>query len=204
MSRTRTRPNPMRMVSPCAHCPFRCDRPTYLRHERAQELATALLSGNSFTCHETTIPTDDYDGSTEMVDGPNAAHCAGAMAILEKMGASNQMMRIAERLGQYNPEQIRKDAPVYDSLSDWVRAHAPTDLDEPEAEHCGIAGPSCVDPAGWGFTGGGVLENTDEPTCTDWCESCGSAMCEACVSEDNTTLCIYCQEVIDDDDDTDD
>ena len=68
-----------------------------------------------FTCHETTVESGDDDG--EMVDGPNAQHCAGALIMLEKMGTPTQLMRIFERFNRdgkgYASHRLDMDAPVY-------------------------------------------------------------------------------------------
>lgn len=109
------------MTKPCPHCPFRYDIPGYLTEERVCEITDALLSGQSFTCHETTVAAEDDD--EEMVDGPNAQHCAGAMIFLELQDAPNQMMRIAERLGMYDRTRLDMDAPVFDDADTMVDHH---------------------------------------------------------------------------------
>jgi hypothetical protein len=198
--------------APCAKCPFRSDIETYLRPERAAEIADALRRGSEFSCHETTVPSADGE---DLVRGPGNRFCAGALATLERGGESNQLTRIAERLGVYEPEKLKADEqPVYDSLTEWVRAHydIPTVIDSDgtvrEYEHCGVVADDCEDPAGYGGFGGGSFENADEPTCNpleDECWSCGHTACVSCRSEqwdkDNGQYCVYCGD--DEDDEVD-
>ncbi|MCU1510462.1 MAG: hypothetical protein JWO34_302 [Arthrobacter sp.] len=48
---------------------------------------------------------------------------AGALITMEREGSFNQMMRIGERLGFYDPADLAMDAPVRGSLADWVATH---------------------------------------------------------------------------------
>lgn len=179
---------------PCNNCPFRPDVKPYLRPDRAQEIARSLREGGEFACHKTTVPVDTDDDGTDLADIPGVSRfCAGALATMEREGASNQMTRIAERLGLYNPDTLNADAlPVYASLTDWVRSYQdiPTVTDEDgnvlEYEHCGVVDDDCEDPAGYGGGYGGAYGNDDEPTCDplmDCCEGCGHTACVACRSE---------------------
>lgn len=111
------------MTKPCAKCPFRTDVPPYLLPERVEEIE-AVLDRGEFTCHETTVPVEGDDGSTDMEDGPNAQHCAGALILLEKLERPSQMMRICERLGMYDRRKLDMDAPVYESFEEMTEACA--------------------------------------------------------------------------------
>lgn len=193
-----------KLRKPCANCPFRTDRPFYLHRDRAAEIAQALQGGSTFTCHKTTIdaPEADWDDAGgDRIDGPNAQMCAGALVVMEREDAPNQMMRIAERLGMYDRRKLDMAAPVPDSLAAWVRGFGgPTVTDEVgqvlDFEHCGIVAGDCEDPAGYSGTG----ENLDPPTCnplTDGCSWCGQMMCPACRAaddEDGHPRCVYCAE----------
>lgn len=105
------------LPGPCANCPFRSDRPFYLNPDRVDEIADALEAGQGFTCHKTVDYTED---GPEVND--RGRECGGAMATLEREGRPNQGMRIAERLGFYDPTRIDPDAPVYDSIDEWREA----------------------------------------------------------------------------------
>jgi hypothetical protein len=63
---------------PCAHCPFRVDRPGYLRRARAIEIAEDLANGCTFACHETTVDAEGTDGELIRVEGDESLFCAGA------------------------------------------------------------------------------------------------------------------------------
>lgn len=187
MSKTKT---PYTLSEACGNCPFRCDNPTYLREERAREIAQSLREGATFYCHQTVDYTEDEEGEATNVIGPRARACAGSLIVMEKEGFSNQMVRIGERLGLYDATRLNMDSPVHPSLTEWIRAHGSTptstdeDGEEVEFEHCGIVAQDCEDPAG--FSGyGGAFANDEEPTCnplTDSCQHCGSVMCPACTA----------------------
>jgi hypothetical protein len=110
---------PYRLTSPCAHCPFRSDIPPFLTRERVREIEHAL-ERSEFPCHETT----EHDDDGEYMSTREEAHCAGALILKEKLGESSQMMRIAERLGMYDPRKLKMDAPVYESFDEMAAACA--------------------------------------------------------------------------------
>ena len=214
---TETKVRPYRMSKPCPKCPFRSDIPKYLRPERAQQIADSLYDGAEFPCHQTTEEVEDEDGMGERVATAKSAACAGALITMEKEGFSNQMVRIAERLGMYDHQALDMEAPVYGSLSEWVASYRETKTVEVtfngvtetlEYEHCGVVAQDCEDPPGY-MMGGGVAESTDEPTChpvDDCCVLCGSPVCSTCraglYEPDNPSsppVCVYCVEDSDDD-----
>ena len=89
------------MAKPCNECPFLREGGVRVTVERAREIVRNMLSfsGGSFACHKTT--NEDEDG--EYTPGPKEEHCAGAAIFAEKNGNQTQMMRIADRLGMYDP-----------------------------------------------------------------------------------------------------
>lgn len=109
---------PFALVGPCAHCPFRCDRPGYLTEERAVEIAEDLESGAIFPCHQTIDYADDSAGERTA----KTAFCAGALIVLEKEETPNQAMRMGELLGFYDPAALRMDAPVHETLAEFIEA----------------------------------------------------------------------------------
>lgn len=104
----------------CKDCPFRKDIRPYIRPERAEEIAEQLTTQDGwFSCHKTTTSV----GKTNMDKG--AQHCVGALIFSEKVGHINQMMRIAERFGEYDRKEIElvnKDVPIYDSKESFIDA----------------------------------------------------------------------------------
>jgi hypothetical protein len=194
------------LTAPCRNCPFRTDLEPYLRADRAREIAAALHDGGTFDCHKTVT----YDDEPED-DGPRRTgreqQCAGALIVMEREGTAGQATRIAGRLGLHDPDRLDLDAPVFDSLAEWVRAQdggaVPTvevDGEVLEYEHCGIVGPDCEDPAGYGGSGG-VWENDDPPTChpiDDVCGHCSAPVCTACRADRDEVLCADCADVEED------
>ncbi len=181
------------LTAPCRHCPFRLDIEPYLRAERAREIAAALRGGAEFPCHATTVTVVDDEGDEHRTEGPRSRFCAGALAVMENEDQPNQMARIAERFGWYDPAKIAAVRPlVHPSLSAWVNAHTggpPTAIADDgtvvDFEHCGVVDDDCEDPAGYGGYGGAV-ENDDDPTCnplTDECAGCARPVCVACRSQ---------------------
>lgn len=107
--------------TPCDHCPFRRDRPGFLRRERAIEITESITSGADFACHKTTRidPEDD----SEMVVVSKSEACAGALILLEKLEKPTQMMRIAERVRCYDRFLLDMDAPVFDDEQEMIEHH---------------------------------------------------------------------------------
>ena len=96
------------LMRPCADCPFRSDRVFHLR--RAGEIAEAVFRGDlTFACHNTLRK--------------NQQHCAGALILHEKAGRPNWRIRFAALLGLFDPAQLHMEAPVYDTVADFVRVN---------------------------------------------------------------------------------
>jgi hypothetical protein len=103
------------LEKPCNLCPFRND-------DKRLHVATETLRGmasGEFCCHKTGESNDETDS---IEPTPNSQHCAGALIMLEKMGAPHQMMRICERLGMYDRTKLDMSAPVFGSFSEVERA----------------------------------------------------------------------------------
>lgn len=103
------------LETPCANCPFRSDVKPFIRPERAVE----LVGVPSFPCHKTV----DYRNSSSGEVTEQSQMCAGYMILHENENSPTQMMRIAERLGVYDPENLDPDAQVYASFEDFIEAH---------------------------------------------------------------------------------
>lgn len=173
-----------KLKTPCANCPFRSDRDGFLR--RADEIADGLRSGGTFACHKTTDAVEDECSGSDMVAGERAQMCAGALSVMEKDGGANQIMRIAERIGSYDPTRLKTDAPTFDTLAAFVdhhdlglRAGETVPAEETSDEPCNVVNAGCQAPAGWGGMGGGVVIN-ENPVSTVICLSCGEATCRSC------------------------
>lgn len=125
-----------RLRKPCENCPFRSDgQGVELRPARVDEIEMHLTMG-PFACHKTVDYAEaewDDDESYSSGGMANASHCAGALILLEKLEQPHQMMRIAERIGLYDPDALDMEAPVWDSWED-MRYHMEEAGDMPQTE----------------------------------------------------------------------
>jgi hypothetical protein len=116
------------LVRPCGDCPFRSDRPAYLRPERVRQILGAgkgrrWWPASSFPCHNTIVYGDaDDDGNSKTTVPPTAQQCAGVMIILTREGRPNDAMQIAERFGMFDPRKLDMTAPVHESADAAVKA----------------------------------------------------------------------------------
>lgn len=67
------------------------------------------FASGAFHCHKTGTTDEETDN---LIATPASKHCAGALIYLEKRHRSNQMMRIAERLGLYDRTKLNMSADV--------------------------------------------------------------------------------------------
>jgi hypothetical protein len=92
----------------CKDCPFVLGSNTNITliPARIHQIKTDLLRGKSFSCHKT-VNYSEGDNKREQ-------HCVGAMMWLYNQGSPNQMMRIAERLGELREENLSTDGEIID------------------------------------------------------------------------------------------
>lgn len=111
------------LKKPCGKmCPFhvQCLK-GWLGEDRATEIAEALEhQDQTFACHKTTEVDDEGDSYTTS----NSQHCAGAMIMLERMENTNQLMRIAERVGSYDRHKLDMESPVFDNTELFINHHS--------------------------------------------------------------------------------
>lgn len=112
------------LSKPCPDCPFRRDcLRGWLGAPRAEEIADALLGrpGKSFACHQTT----QFDEEGEHRQHEAEQQCVGAMILVEKTGAANQMLQVAERLGVRDPGRISEASRplVFDTRAEFIEHH---------------------------------------------------------------------------------
>lgn len=121
--------------TPCNNCPFRRQGHIPLIPTRAMEIADLMLrfsggTGGEFPCHKTTVPVEVEDSGTDMRTTENSQHCSGALIFALKNDTSTQMMRIASRLGMFNPDALMENNPavdeVFDDIDEMVEAHEET------------------------------------------------------------------------------
>lgn len=110
------------LKSPCCDCPFRSDIGFFLHKGRRRDIAHALLKGDaSFACHKT-VDYSQWQEQGKHVAEPTEQHCAGALIVLKKMGAlwDNLIPRFARMVGWFDPDRLNLEAPVYDSMEDFI------------------------------------------------------------------------------------
>ena len=100
---------------PCNNCPFRNDKSEqfgWLGEGRAFKIQESLLvDQQTFECHKT-------------ADLKKSQHCAGALIMLERMERPNQMMRIAERVGDYDKHSLDMSSPIVENGDEFIELHA--------------------------------------------------------------------------------
>lgn len=107
---------------PCANCPFRTDYKFYLSVSRVREILHGLIKQDqSFACHKTT--TGEYDEDGQYVYTHREQHCAGAMIMLQHMKMPNQWMRIMARVGLFDPNKLKMDAPVFHTPAEMIKEY---------------------------------------------------------------------------------
>jgi len=188
---------------PCAHCPFRKDVPIYLRQDRRSEIAKHIFNGGMFPCHETTKSVEDKEGEEYRTTTAKTVECAGSAKAVMAVGGTTQMMRISERLGLVNLDEIEANGPECWDLNTWPKlAEGATGDSETQAEAvetCHVVDSGCTAPAGFLGASSAVLDGTD------WadfeCEICGEWTCENC--SDGAGHCNRCIEdgFVEEDDD---
>ncbi len=72
-----------------------------------------------FKCHKTVDYSGD-DGEGRVTS--DSMICAGFAIIAETEGMPTQMMRIAGRIGLYNPSELDMSAPVHKTATDFIKA----------------------------------------------------------------------------------
>jgi len=107
---------------PCDDCPFRRVGGVQLTRGRVREIARLVTSnpGATFACHKTTV---DDDETGDRVETPESQHCAGALVFAHRQGRYPQLVRIAGRLGMYDPDALEGEAEIWGNTKEWL-AHA--------------------------------------------------------------------------------
>lgn len=116
-----------KLTHPCGDCPFRTDKFFYLPKGRKSEIASDLLFGDkTFICHNTTGEYEWSDEGEETIYTPSGEeqHCAGALIVMAKEMTilNNFMLRLAIQSLLFNPTRLDINAPVYESMEQFVNA----------------------------------------------------------------------------------
>lgn len=116
-----------KLKQPCSDCPFLKDPYFHLEKGRRKEIADSLQSDQTFICHKTINYDKDwtYEGDEEEVFTPaeHHQHCAGALAVMIKSKTllNNFLYRLAIMAGIFDPNKVKLDAPVYESLEEFAK-----------------------------------------------------------------------------------
>ena len=109
------------LVRPCGECPFRTDRPPFIRAGKVREVlgdpngrGAKAWPSVSFACHKTV-------GAKGRVR-PDSQHCAGVAIVLLRDGQPNQAMQLAERLLGVDWGRLDMTSPVYASREAAIAA----------------------------------------------------------------------------------
>ena len=119
MNKSKSR-DPYALKKPCANCPFIKDEEASIRKSlckgRVPGIIKGLINGTAtgFSCHKTTGRGDEDDDGNYIPSGQEL-ECAGALILLEKMNRPTQLMRIMERVGGYDRNDL---IPAHDLVID--------------------------------------------------------------------------------------
>lgn len=108
-----------KLKRPCANCPFKKGQGELFR--LGQERVRSIVLGPAFQCHKTVDYSDEEEQGPLAGDKPQ--QCTGLMAVLYKSGMENQIMQMAMRLGELDPDTLDPDNEAYDSVTDAEQAH---------------------------------------------------------------------------------
>lgn len=94
----------------CKDCPFVVGSSTNrtLSPARISQIKSDLLYGKTFSCHKTVNYNEDEAPKIK------EQHCVGAMMWLYDRGMPNQMMRIGERTGALNYDELSTHEEIID------------------------------------------------------------------------------------------
>ena len=106
----------LRVVRPCAHCPFVEANNFPLRKSRRKEIAESLRSGTTFFCHSTVDYTDEGADMSS-----SSGRCVGAASVLYRSGLppmQNEQIIYRLRLAECNTSVLDRDD-TFPTLEDF-------------------------------------------------------------------------------------
>lgn len=95
-----------KLKKPCSNCPFRKEGGIPLVEGRLEGIVESLHDNNFFACHKTINHEEQFNEEGEFHSLVESQFCAGALLYLEKCDNPNVQMRIAMRLGKYDPDKL--------------------------------------------------------------------------------------------------
>lgn len=115
---------PYALNKPCADCPFLKVGGIELSDGRRDSIIQDLIDDKTtgFSCHKSVYSkvggewVEDEDGEEVYKQSGKELQCAGAMAVLEKVGRRTTLMQVMGRMGVYDAE---KYIPLFDLVIDF-------------------------------------------------------------------------------------
>lgn len=115
---------PYALNKPCANCPFLKTGGIELQEGRVEGIIQELVDGvtTGFSCHKSVYSkvggewVEGEDGEEVYKQSGKELQCAGAMAVLEKIGHRTVLMQVMGRMGIYDAD---KYIPLFDLVIDY-------------------------------------------------------------------------------------
>ena len=198
--------------TPCSKCPWRVKfkgDDDYLRSGRRAGIMRDMLADATFPCHESIGHADlddDYD-ELEVEDGidySKSVECAGAALVLLRAERPTNMMRVLERIGMVNLDELLEhnaDVKLWTLREALDETEVVADVDDDGREiegTCCVVNQNCTAPAGY-MIGGEVVHGED--MIDTRCPACDEFVCEECSDDDGKCLNDECSDERFDDDD---
>lgn len=101
---------------PCKTCPFRKGNGEHLRING--RTLREIVYSPSYQCGR-----PDAGDAEFLVGVDRPQQCAGLMAVLHREGLPNQIMQVAERLGQLDAQALDPANEAYSSVKELLSAH---------------------------------------------------------------------------------
>lgn len=119
------------LKTPCRNCPFRNDntRITFRGRERAEEIEESAYR-NGFPCHlSAEVNEDPMTGAESFGPGETTQHCAGYILVQLHQGGGLAWPGIDndEKLADQLAERLDLDAPVFESVEEFLSANTAAD-----------------------------------------------------------------------------
>ena len=107
------------LKQPCDNCPFR--RGAGMFFQLPQDRIEEIVDAPAFQCHKTV--DYEYEEGDPRRSGSNPQQCKGLMSMLAHCEQPNQIMRVAEAVGECTVESHMLDC-TYESVDEAIEDHA--------------------------------------------------------------------------------
>jgi hypothetical protein len=97
------------LKTPCNECPFLKEQSIVIERNRAKQIIDEISDNKTFPCHKTNGMKIEQQ-------------CAGALLYLESNHIPNQMLRMADRLGIYKPNELKGYELVFTNAKEMLKS----------------------------------------------------------------------------------